>query len=271
MIPIFQFDDYRSYLTEYSRALPKSGYGFKSKIAKAAGCKTAYIAQVFGGCANFSAEQAESISAVLNLNEVESDFFLLLVQRARAGTEKLQRRIHRQMEAIRLQQLNMKQRFKAISELPEKDLYDFFGRWYINAIQIATTIPRLKTRKALQKALGLGDEAMDEALHFLLRKGLLAESDGKLIPGPTRIFIGNESPILKIHHINWRNKAIQSLDDARPTDIHFTSVYSLSTKDAVAIRESLIREIEKVRSVVKPSKEEELHTLGIDFFRVDRE
>jgi uncharacterized protein (TIGR02147 family) len=267
---VFDFEDYKAYLHEFGQALPKRGYGFKSRLAEAASCRTAYIAQVMNGHAHLSQEQAESINEVLSHDETESEFFLLLVQLARAGTEKLRIRIRRRMESIRTGQLNLKERFQATTELGEKELYEFFGRWYVNAIHIGATIPRLKSRKALRHALGIEEALLNEALDFLIRKELLTETNGKLEPGNSRIFIGKDSLILRVHHANWRNKAIEALDYTDPKDLHFTSIYSLSTKDASAIREQLIREIEAVRKTVKNSPEEELHAFTMDFFRLDR-
>lgn len=266
---IFIFDDYKVYLNAFIKELPKEGYGFKSRIAEAIGCKTAYVAQVLNGHAHFSPEQAESLNPVLHHSEIEADFFLLLVQLARAGTQNLRRRIESQMEVLRAKQLNLKQRFRAGHDLGEKEVIEFFSRWYIAAVHLGATIPRLKTRRTLALALGVDKELIDEALQFLIMNGLLQEQKGNLEPGPTRIFIGKDSPIMKLHHANWRAKAVQSLDVTKSRDVHFTSVYSLSTKDAAIIRERLIREIEAVRGIVRESPEEELHTLTLDFFRVD--
>jgi uncharacterized protein (TIGR02147 family) len=268
---IYEYDDYKRYLLTYQKALPKRGHGFKSRLAEAADCRTAYVAQVLNGHAHFSAEQAEGINGVLGHNDAESEFFLLLVQLNRAGTERLRTRIRARMEAVRASQVNSKQRFQAVTELKEQDLYEFFGSWYVNAVQMAATIPKLRTRSQLRRALELEEALLDQALEFLIGKGLLKEVDGKLEPGVTRVFIGKDSPILKVHHANWRNKAIQALDHASTKDIHFTSVYSLSKKDAAVIRERLIREIESVRKTVKESPEEELHTFTLDFWRVDRD
>lgn len=268
---LFNFDDYKAYLNAYIASQPNRGYGFKSRLAEAAGCKTAYVAQVLGGAAHFSLEQAEGVNALLEHSEDESDFLLLLVQSARAGTENLRRRLRQQIKTARERQTNLKQRFRVRNELSESELTEFFSRWFISAVHIAATIPRLKTREAIREALGLDASLVKEALEFLVGKGLIEEKDGLLRPGSTRIFVGKDSPILKMHHANWRQKAVQALDRAAVDEnVHFTAVYSLSAADAARIRERLIREIEAVRKVIAPSPEEELHAFTVDFFRLDR-
>lgn len=232
---LFNFDDYKAYLNAYIASQPKRGYGFRSRVAQAAGCKTAYVAQVLGGGAHFSLEQAEGINGLLEHSEDEGDFFLLLVQFARAGTERLRRRLRAQMKTLRDRQTNLKQRFGVRSELSEQEVLEFFSRWSIVAVHIAATIPRLKTRAAIAEALAVEPSLVKDALDFLIAKGLLEEKNGRLEPGPTKLFVGKDSAILKMHHANWRQKAIQYLDrDKADENVHFTAVYSVSAVDAPA-------------------------------------
>ena len=268
---VFSYDDYKAYVNAYIASQPKKGYGFKSRMAQAADCKTAYVAQVLNGSAHLSLEQAEALNPLFNHNEDQSDFFLLLVQMSRAGTERLRKRLKAQMKVLRDRQTNLKQRFKVQNELSASEVLEYFSRWALSATHIATTIPRMKKRENLKKYLGIDEVLLKETLDFLIAKGLVVEADGKLEPGQTKIFAGKDSGILKMHHANWRQKAVQFLDHERPEDVHFTAVYSLSTEDAARIRERLIREIEAVRKIVGPSAEEELHAFTLDFFRIDRE
>ena len=270
-ISLFEYDDYKSLLWSRIQALPNKGYGFKSRMAEATECKTSYVAQVLHGKAHFSLEQADRLCSLLQFRDDESDFFLLLVQLARAGTPSLRKRIQAQIEELRAKQLNLKQRFAVQTELNEKDATEFFSRWYIPAVHLGATIPRLKNREQLAHALTLNPDLLREALDFLIAHGLLEERKGVLEPGPTKIFIGRDSPIMKMHHANWRTRAIESLDRNSTKDLHFTSVYSLSAKDAKIIRERLINEIEAVRGIVRPSPEEQLAVFTLDFFRIDRE
>ena len=270
-VSVFDYDDYKTLLRALIRSFPKRGYGYKSRMAEATECKTSYVAQVLHGHAHFSLEQADRLCPLLQFREDESDFFLLLVQLARAGTVSLRKRIHTQIEELRSRRLNLKERFAAQTELGEKDAIEFFSRWYIPAVHLGATIPRLKNRERLAQALSLHPDLLREALDFLIAHGLLEERKGELEPGPTKIFIGRDSPIMKMHHANWRTRAIQSLDHADAKDLHFTSVYSLSAKDAKAIRERLVNEIEAVRGIVRPSAEEQLSVFTLDFFRVDKD
>ena len=70
------------------------------------------------------------------------------------------------------------------------------------------------------------------------------------------------------HHTNWRIKAIEVMDRARNTDLHFSTVVSLARDYVQKIKEQLVKNIEAARAVVKESKEEEVHCLALDFFKI---
>lgn len=267
---VFEFDDYRTYLKHYMTQLPKRGYGFKSRLAEVLDCNTSYISQLLKGTADLSLEQAANLNPFLKHNEIESEFFLALVGLARAGNENLRIRYRHQITQLRDQQNNLKLRFKEKAPLTESDLTELFSLWYRNAIQICLTIPHLRSVSSIQKALGLEENLVRETLLFLQSKGLVEEKSGHYFPTESRIFIGKDSAVLKVHHSNWRNRAIFSLDQPLKEDLHYTSLFTLSKKEAAIIRESMIHEIEKIRNIVKASPEEEIHACLIDYFRVDK-
>ena len=268
---VFEFDDYKIYLNRYIQGLPRHGYGFKSRMAAVLECKSSFVTQVLNGNANLSLEQAESLNGLLKHQETEGEYFLTMVLLSRAGSEALRHRLQKRLKKLRENQMNLKERFSEQTEIDPLTLHEFFSVWHFNAIQIAATIPRLQSRKTLRQSLGLSHKAFDEALQFLMTNNLLKEENSRLLPTKKKIFIGKDSLALKVHHSNWRQRAILSLDRNYEDDLHFTSVFSLSRKEVALIKDRLVREIEQIRQMVKTSPEEEVHTCLIDFFRVDEE
>lgn len=84
---IFSYLQYKNYLSDYLSALPNGGHGFRSKLAQACGCRLSYVSEVFHRHANFSLEQAESINDLLRHTPEECDYFLLMVNFERAGSD----------------------------------------------------------------------------------------------------------------------------------------------------------------------------------------
>src|SRR5437660_270087 len=107
---LFEYRDYKAYLRDLLSQMPAQGYGVRSKLAQALRCQVAYVSQVFNKEIHFSLEQAEELNRFFGHSHEESDYFLLLVQSARAGTRALKDRIQAQLEQRRKTHLNLKDR-----------------------------------------------------------------------------------------------------------------------------------------------------------------
>ena len=93
----FDYTEYKPFLTAWILAQPHKGHGSKAAMARAAACQTAYISQVVLGSAHLSAEQAEKLAHFFKFSEEETGYFILLVQKDRAGTESLRKHCLRQI------------------------------------------------------------------------------------------------------------------------------------------------------------------------------
>lgn len=71
------------------------------------------------------------------------------------------------------------------------------------------------------------------------------------------------------HHNNWRQQSIEALDRERLTDLHYSGVVSLSTEDALKIKNILLDNLKENIEIIKDSKEEELFCYCIDFFSLN--
>jgi len=54
----------------------------------------------------------------------------------------------------------------------------------------------------------------------------------------------------------------------RPEDYHYSGVVTLSQEDMGAVREILVKALQKSVEVIKPSREEKLCVLAMDFFEL---
>jgi len=102
---LFEYDDYKAYLKHFLAGNKDQGYGSRTKLAKQLNCNVAYVSQVLNKYANFSLEQGERINRFFGHGKQESQFFLLLIQKAKAGTRDLVERIDEQISEIRERRL----------------------------------------------------------------------------------------------------------------------------------------------------------------------
>jgi uncharacterized protein (TIGR02147 family) len=267
-IDIYLFDSYKAYLDRHEAARPR---GFRALIAKAIKCRSAYVSQVLSGSAHFSLEQAERISEMLGQDEKETEFFLLLVLHERAATPTLKKRLARQIRRTQDGRLQLKNRL----DIPSLDLESqmhYYSSWKYGAVHAAVSIPDLNSPEKIAKYLGISVQQVSSILNFLLKAEILSNDGGRIVIGKRRLHLADDAPSIVQHHSQWRLKAIEALNYAASDDhgkmLHYSSVVSLSTADAKAIRELLQRYIQSIKAKIATSPEEQVYGFNLDFYPV---
>jgi len=259
--------DYKKYLNELINARPHRGRGVRSEIAKATKTQNAYVSQVLNGSVHFSPEQAEALNYYLDHSQMEGRFFLLLVQKARAGTRALQTRLAEILES----RLNLKKRLDVRKSLSNQDQVIYYSAWYFSAIHVLLSIAEYQTKDSIAGYLDLPLKRVNTALEFLTSVGLAREESGRFKIGETRIHLGNDSPMIIKHHMNWRLQAVRSLESEVEKDLRYSSIATMSRADAGRIKSMLIKAIEELEPVINPSPEEAVYCTCLDFFSVGKD
>lgn len=260
---IFDYTNYRLYLQEEVKARPR---GLPQQISRATGIHPSVLSQVLQGKRDLTADQAAALAAFLGLDEEESQFFLLLNQIARAGTEKLRKLLDRQLQRILQERSLVARRLPKPRGLSAEGKALFYSNWFYSAVRVLSAIPGCQTREALRQRVGLDAERFRAVLSFLLEHRLCVEEKGKILPASQSTHIPADSPLVARHHGNWRVKAMERhpmVDPAR--ELAFTSVMALSEKDALWVRARLLDAIEEVCRRSDPSPSEVAYFLGIDW------
>jgi hypothetical protein len=97
---------------------------------------------------------------------------------------------------------------------------------------------------------------------------LIKEDGGKLRIGPTLIHLESSSPNIPRHHQNWRTRAFLRYEELGANDAAYTAPITLSKKDALEMRERVLKFISETLKLGKDSPSEELYCLCMDWFRV---
>ncbi|HVK60022.1 MAG TPA: TIGR02147 family protein, partial [Bdellovibrionales bacterium] len=240
--------------------------GFRSKLAEKAGCQSGYVTQVLNGQAHFSLEQGLKVANFLGLKEREQKCFLLLVEIARAGTKELEAYFRDELRALREEHLNIKKRVGDSHSLSEHDQSIYYSSWHYLAVHVLSSLPEYNDAKSIANALKVPDEVVNGVLLFLSQVGIIEEKKGILKPGLTQVHLNRESPLIRQHHTNWRIAAIQSLMNDSKTDVHYSTVSTLSKVDAEKLRAQMVKLIENYVETVKPSPEEVMYGFNLDFY-----
>src|ERR1039457_3217815 len=83
---LFEFDNYKEFVRKKLRGTTNKGHGQYSRIAEHLSIHTSMVSQVFGGEKHLTFEQACGICNYFGFTELETDYFIALVQLDRAGT-----------------------------------------------------------------------------------------------------------------------------------------------------------------------------------------
>ena len=238
-------------------------------MAAALGVQKGFVSAVIHGSAELNLEQAFKASRFFSHTDEEQDYFLLLVQLARAGSKDLEKYFREKVEKIQRQRREIRTRIHTKETLSELDQLAYYSSWHPIAIHMCLRVPGLDTAPSIAAYLGLPVALVARELEALVKTGL-AQSDGRSYgAGPTRIHLPSDSKLISKHHTNWRMQAVQSLDRNLGEDLHYSSVMSISYEAVETIRSSLLQSIQSIEPVLRDAKDEGVFVLAMDLFNLD--
>ena len=264
---IFEFNNYRAFITETVRALPNNGRGEFIRIAKHLGIHTSTLSQVLSGTKNFTLDQTCSLAHYFELNELETEYLLLLAQLERAGTERLRIILKKQMEKIRTQGKELSAVIPGKKNLSEEEKAIFYSNWFYPAIWALTSIPNHQTVESISRYFNLPKQTVNGVISFLLSTGLCIEENHFLRPGTTYVHLEAGSPFIARHHACWRLKAMERHPLLTETEIAYSSPMSISKEDAIKIRKLIVEWVSQVNKTRESSVSEALYFFNVDWIK----
>jgi len=267
-LSIYLFDDYRAYLNAWIETASQKR-GLRARISEAANVHKTTLSQIFHGAKDFSLEQTIRVGQYLGLNQQESDYLVLLVNYARAGSPDLQESFRRQIEARQKEHNQLSHRVTRTRELSSEERSIYYSNWIYSAVRNLTAIKGFHRASEIAGRLGLDRAYLNQILEFLLKTGLCAQEADGLRPGPQMTHIEASSPLVSRHHGNWRIKAMERHPVLHPdTELAYTAPMTLSAKDALKIRALLADLVQKTDEIVEPSPSEKLFCMCLDWYEV---
>lgn len=263
---IFEYYSYKDYLESKIRSFEKDGRGVRQRMAKSAGCTASYLSQVMRGKPHLTLEQSEEINRYLGHTKTESQYFLLLVQFAKAGTQNLKAQLKEQIEAIRSERFNLKKRLQKSENIEKENQHIYYSSWIYAAIHVMLSIPQFNQPHLIAAHLNLPINMVANVIEFLREAGLIEKGSSGFKHSGKHWHLERQSPFIQRHHINWRSQALQSVEKNLIDDIHYSNVMAFAEKDAEKIKEILIAALAQIRDVIKDSPEEKAYVFSADFF-----
>ncbi len=264
-INLYNHKDYKSYI---EASLKLRGHGAKKKLATFADIQESFLSQVLRADAELSLEQGDKVNQFFEHTSEEAHYFLLLIQKRRAGTASLKSYFQHMIDDILIKQKNLKEQIKAKSEVSNQDREKFYSSWQFAAVQVATSIKEFQTVRALSQKLNIPEKRLNEILEFLLSTGLVVRNGNALDMGTQSTHIGKDSTLVYKHHANWRLRTLQELEKQNVEQLHYSTVMSLSHEASEQIKNDLTKAIKQSNQTMESSKEEALYSLCVDFYEL---
>ena len=264
---IYEYRDYKSFLNDRLQALPKKGRGEYRKWALHLGVSTTLISQIFKGDKHLNLEMASDLADHIGLTQQETDYFFLLVELARAGSERLKQKLERRVKDSQTRAQKLSERLSQDMEMSEQQKMTFYSSWIYTGAWVSTARPDVQSAEDLARLLNQPRAVVQNVLQFLLESGLCVMKDGNLDVGPMRTHIGSDSPLVAKHHQNWRLRAMEKMathEESR--DLFYSAPMALNEEVAVRVRAELPAFIEKINKWVVPAPSEIVRCLNIDWF-----
>lgn len=193
----------------------------------------------------------------------------MILQWCKTSSNHLKSRLFRQIEQAQLSRGLLKNRLGVSAGLSEFEQATYYSSWVFGAVHAAASLPEYNNAEQISQKLGIALKPCVDALDFLMASGILnQDTSGKLSIGKKQIHIGAESSMITRHHINWRLRAMQAIETDPKSGLHYSSIISLSRTDFQKLREVLINTLSEMKPIIRDSKEEEVASLSIDFFKL---
>lgn len=263
----FLFRDYRAFIRGQveKHAITR---GYQTSLAKAAGCTRSFLSQVLHSHVQLTPDHAAGMCRFWGLSEDETDWFMELLTFDRAGSAPLRELSRRRMKQLEKKREDLSRRLEPLHALSTQDHANYYASWHLAAIHMLCCIPSYSHVTEIARRLGLPFEVVESGLAFLQRTGLVRRRGDKWSATEKNLHLPKSSPYGTANHLNWRLRAIHTLQKQEDGALHYTAVHALSRTDRDRIRAILLETIEKSREIVSQSPEEELVCFTCDIFPV---
>lgn len=262
---VFSHTDYKAFLRERL----KGPRGEITRWAEAAGCQRSYLSRVIHEHVHLTPDQAFGLSEGLRLREAEREYFLLLVDRARCATPALTAHLDAKLADLRRAQENLALRLKRETrdDATGTEL-SYYSSWVWPAVHLLCSIPEAQTEAAIASRLGLSLTRVSGVLAELEARGLVRREGARYKFVAGSVHIPKASPLVSLHHNNWRQQAVLDSQDATADSVHYTMVQTLSRAAYAQIKRQMLQMIEESAAVGQAAREEELIAVCCDLFKV---
>lgn len=264
--PIYDYFSYKDFLNE----LCQSERGLLTRLAEAAPCQKSYLSGVLKGKMQLTLDHVFGICQFLECTDDEEDYFFLLLEKDRASSHLLKKKLDKKIRSFSSQQYKLKNQniAQVVQHEQNSDLNIYYSNWIYTAMHIFTSVGKFQTIAALAKRMQLDAEVIKVHLDYLVQSGFVEKKGEQYKWGSVDLHLPDNSYWISNHHLNWRLKAMEDFQKRKPESLHYTMIQSLSEEDFEKLKKKIVHFLKDFAKVADPSTPEEVFNFNIDFFKI---
>jgi uncharacterized protein (TIGR02147 family) len=251
MISIFEYSDFRKYLTDFYEDAKKENPRFSYRSLSAlGGINPGNFAKMLKGERNLSLGAALKLSRALKLTKRERDYFQAMVLFCQAENHEEKKRCFEELMAFK----------ESSVRILDANQYRFYDKWYYTAVREALAFFPLTDSNfaALGKCIvpAISEKQVAQAIALLLDLKLTEKTEqGAYRRTDTLISTGNDIRSLTLNNfvINTMRLAEQAINEGLK-DTNLSSVtFSVANSDFNAIQEEIRKCRRRIMEIAKGS------------------
>lgn len=268
---IFQFEDYRLFLKAEISAIKAQRKSFSIRaMARVLNIGATTLNEVLSGKKNLSLETAYNISQKMNLSNLETDFFILLVQQSATKDETLRKYFKSKIK-------NEKKKFVEIQKI-NPTLTSALANWKSAVIMALSGNSCYKLNSdQVSKTLNISSIEAMTLLNELLKLDLLKQdAENNFIPTYKNTQLESKTVNLALQHYHKEmlKKAIAAIEQHNPKDriigSETFSFSSLNLKKAEDIINECFDKLITLSNETDDRKVDSVYYTGIQMFKISK-
>jgi uncharacterized protein (TIGR02147 family) len=267
---LYKHNDIRNYIKELLSKRPRGGRGELQLIAKALGVHSTLISQIMSGMRSLTEDQAHELCHYFELNEVESEYFLLLVQIEKANTAKYKNFLKNKLVVFRQEAEKISKSFTHEKELDDSQKSIYFSSWKYSAIRIYCSLDQ--AGQSLENIMAKFSLTRTKALHmidFLCDSRLCEKKNDLIVVGQQRVYIDKGSIYFQKHHLNWRLKSVEKSENPTDDDKLYTVILGVTEKDYQKFKDEVTKLLSSFSKTLEQTENpDQLVCFNCDLFKV---
>ena len=264
---IFSFVSYKEAMVYF--LMTEARWGQMTRASEFLGCQVSFLTRVMKDKLQLTPDHAFNLADFLGFNAEEKKYFLTLVDFERAVDNKYKSYLGQVLVELKQKNESIAERTDRKNLTLEVFKANYFSNWIYTAVHFIVSVPKFQKIDSIAARLNLKKTVIKKHLKDLEEQGLV-EVDKydhwKFKSG--NFHVAKDSPLVVLHHQNWRTRAILDAQDFSNDSVHFTGVYTLSETDALKLKEMMLEFISSANRVVGPSENEECIAICCDLFKI---